>query len=312
MRDEAVSTVVGAIVILGILGTAIVYVNAYQVPRQGASLEVSLGEDAERALLQLAQTLVDAGSPTVVDVPLRAQAGSPPLLSGAVLSPARVPGALSLDVDAPVVRLSVLVDAPPGGVPSNDPMRRPEGALMRVYLLGNATRGTPGGSLGAEVGGGYVESTRYSVELGTVLARRDGGSALVAPPAMSLQATGAGSAATTSFSWTVPLLGGSDATVGGGSTGQIGLTPGPRAMLGGGTRVHNLTLEVNTTSVSAWRQALEDLSGGLGDVNVTLSGPPDNGTVAMDVLRPPGATGRAVELRLYAVRHEVALAERAG
>lgn len=310
--DAAVSSIVGAIVVLGILGTALLYVNAVYVPRQGAAMEVATNERAEASLLSLATSLsASASAPLVHDVPLRGERATPPLLAGVVLSPARAEGSLSLD-SGPSMRIWVLVDTPVGGVPANDPMREAQGDLMRVYLLGNATRGQAVGALVASTGGAYLDASRERLEAGALISDGASGSALVAPPSLVVARGGTPGAATTTVSWVLPLLGGSSTEVSGGDAAQVALTPGPTSALGGGTRVHNLTIEVNTTTLAAWQRAFTGVVGSNGYVNVTSSGPVDNGTVQLDIAPPPGTAAgvRAVELRMWAVRHEVSLADR--
>lgn len=306
MRDDAVSNVIGAILVMGILGTSIVYVNAVHVPRQGAALEVAAGERAESSLLLLAADLTRVPPQEGYrDVPLRAERPVPPLLSGVILTPAQAAGSVALE-RGPNVTLSVLVDAPAGGVPTNDPMRVAEGGRMRVYLLGNATSGMPVGSLAARVGGAYVAPTEVRTEGGLVLSKQPASSLLVSPLAFTV-ARGANTSATL----TLPLLAGAGGEVTGVSAAQVGLGPGVSSTLGGGL-VHNATLRVDTSSVAAWREALQRAVGASGVVNVTLAGAPDNGTVSLD-LQPPSGTAfgvKAVELRVTAVRYEVALVQR--
>src|SRR5581483_8278325 len=96
--DEAVSTVVGAILVLAALGLGIVYVNAYHVPSQGEALDVQAREAAQAGLASARGTLLadPSGGARSFEVPLRAPEPSPPLLSGVVLSPALGQGTLSL------------------------------------------------------------------------------------------------------------------------------------------------------------------------------------------------------------------------
>lgn len=314
-EDAAISTVLGAIILLGILGVALVVVNAYYVPRQGAGLEAGLAERAESAMVRMAVGVDSVSTSTlVVDAPLRAERATPPLLSGVVLTPARTQGSLALATTGPNVTLSVLVDAPAGGVPPGDPIRADGGAgKMRVYLLGNATAGHPVGHLDLVTGGAYTDASRLRLAAGALVARGNGTSSIVTPPAMSVHRT-TGPGATTQLDWTLPLLAGPDALVTGGSSGQVALTPGPSSQVGGGSLVHNVTLRIETSEVAAWRAALTSVAGSAGYVNHTLAGAADNGTVTLDVAPPAGtpATTRAVAISLVTVRYEVSLSERSG
>lgn len=307
--DEAVATVIGAIVLLAVLGTALVYVNAYHVPRQGAALESQGAERTEEALLRLATTLAASPkSPFVQDVPLQTPRGNPPLLSGIVLSPARATGTAALNATSPVVRISADLDAPPGGVPVGDPNREDiGGGRMRIHLLGNRTAGTQVGSLQANVGGAYTATTEYRLEAGMVLVDAGASSGAVSPPSLAVQR-----GTHTSVAWRIPLLAGTSGEIAGAGTVQVGLRPGPESELSGG-RAYRVHIEVNTTQLAAWRSALEDVVGSNGIVNATTTGP-DTGTLDVVLLPPPGTpdTVRAVEPRLGIVRYQVALGERNG
>lgn len=307
-RDEGVSTVVGAIIILAILGTSLLYVNAFYVPRQGASLEVGSAERTEAALMGFATALRSGSNgPSLHDIPLRPSAGQPPLLAGVVLSPVRASGFANVDTTSPLITISAVLDAPAEGVPANDPIREDLGAgKMRLYLLGNRTQGLAVGALVARVGGAYTSAAEFRVEGGLVLSNRSEASLPLAPAGIFIQQ---GSA--TTVSWRIPLLAGASQDVAGGSSAQVGLRPGPESMLGGG-RVYNMSVRIETANIGAWSRALSDALGSAAIVNQTRIGDIDNGTVDAIVLPPGGtpATTRAVEMRLWAIRYEVTLTQR--
>lgn len=311
--ERAVSSVVGAIVVLAVLGSALVYVNAYHVPQKGAALEVLAREEAETALQSLALDLSSpVDGPFATDLPLRGPAPEPPLLSGIVLTPVRASGRLAFEPEGTTLRLSHVTAAPAADVPAGDPVREAlPGGLMLVHDIGSATGGRALGALTLAAGAAYLESATYSLEGGAVLVRRDDGSALVAPPALQVGRGGTATVPTTTFSWRVPLLAGAAAEVGGGDLAQVSLAPGPEAAAGGGQLVHEIRIVVETDALTAWRSALEELVGSHGTVSATQTGP-DAGTVTATLLPPsgtPAGTPR-VELRLHAVRYEVGLAER--
>lgn len=306
--DRAAAGIIGAIIMLAVLSIALVYVNGVHVPRQGTALEAAAVEDATESLLALAADLAAAPSgPISQDVPLAPQRPLPPLLSGIVLSPARASGSLeSLDAGSNLT-VSVVRDAPTGGVPAADPTRVDlGGGKMRLYLLGNATAGVPLGMLRAQVGGAYLDPAVLRIEGGALFATREGSSASIAPPSLSIE-----SDALTRVSWRVPLLAGTS-TVGGGSLAQVSLSPGPEASAIV-TDVYNVTIRVDTDATTAWRDALSAVGGSAAFVNVTSVGAVDNGTVEATFVAPAGtpATTPGVEVRLWVVRHEVSLAERA-
>lgn len=313
--DEAVSTVVGALVVLAVLGVSLVYVNAFHVPEQGAAMEVAARDDAEAELRGLAADLSSpASGPLLADVPLRGEPADPPLLGGIVLSPVRAAGRLAFEPAQANLTLSHVTVAPAEGVPAGDPMRAAlPGGLVRVWSLGNATQGVSLGALRLDAGAAYLEPATYSLEGGAVVVKRAGGSALAAPPSLRVSAGGTPGFPTTVVSWRVPLLAGAPAEVSGGERAQVGLSPGPAASSGGGQLVQNVTILVQTDALAAWRAALEDLVGGRGTVTSVATGP-DRGTVTATILPPPGTpVGRAaVELDLHAVRYAVQVAERGG
>lgn len=308
--DAGVATVIGAVMILAILGIALVYVNAYHVPRQGRALEVAAAERAELSFTTLAATLsASDGAPLAHDVPLRAGRPTPPLLAGIVLTPVRAEGTLSLE-RGPNITLSATVPAPAEGVPVADPMRENlSNGRMRVYLLGNATAGHPVGSLRAATGGAYDSGMAHRLEAGAVLSERQGTSESVAPPGLSIE-RGAGRHA---VAWRLPLLSGSRAEVSGAGAAQAVFVPGPQASLGGGTAVFDVRVRIETDAVTAWQAAMESVIGAKGIVNVTRT-TGDAGVVEAVILPPAGtaASTRAVELSLWTVRYQVSLADRAG
>lgn len=305
--DEAMSSVVGAIIVLAILGGSLLYVNAFYVPRQGATMEVQGAERAEAALLEIVSSLQAASAgPSVHEVPLQAPRSAPPLLSGVILTPVRPSGTLALDASATRLRVSAILDLPEEGVSAGDPIREAVGASqMRLYFLGNKTSGSEVGALSATMGGAYTEAPEYRVESGLLLANRSASS--VALGRLGLFVT---QDDVTSLAWRVPLLAGGEQSVAGGAA-QLGLRPGPESRLGG-SRVHSATILVETENLGAWRDALEEAIGDAGTVTATPIGAPDNGTVEATILPPasvPAGTA-GVELRLWAVRYETTLAAR--
>lgn len=299
-NDEAIAEVIGAIVVLAVLGIALVYVNAYHVPKQGEGIEIVAAERSESALLDLAAALsAPSDGPLTVDLPLRAARSQPPLLSGVVLSPARSDGSASLDAATTKLTLSVIMNAPATGVPANDPSRVAAGAgKMRVYLLGSATSGQDLGTLRVATGGAYLPQSIRVVEGGAVLADTTDGSASVSPPSLTVASAGT----RTAVSWRIPLLAGPLSEISG-STAQVALVPGPEAQIGGGGDVDELRLRFETPRVAAWQTALVPLVGSLGSVTTSVvSG--DSGVVEVVV---PNA-----KVDLFLVRYEVSLAERAG
>lgn len=314
-RDDAVSSVVGALLVLAVLGLAIMYVNGVHVPQQGTALEVDARESAEAALASLGARLSDAKrAPLTADVPLKAERPLPPLLAGVILSPARAEGKLAFEPGATALTISHVTDAPPGGVPVGDPMRQDlGGGRMRVYDVGNASAGLPLGSLRLTVGGSYLDPATYLFEGGAVMLDRGEGSAVVTTPGLHASASGTAAQPTTRLSWRVPVLTGHSGEVVGARAAQLSLQPGPEAQSGGGQRVHNVTLTVATDAASAWKAALEDVLRGRGVVSVALSGP-DSGVVTALVTPPaqaqPGVP--SVEMDLSLVRYGVDFTARSG
>lgn len=300
MNDSGVAAVIGAIVVLAVLGIALVYVNAYHVPKQGEAMEVATSEATERALLDLASALAAAPEgPIAHDVPVRAQRERGPLLSGVVLEPARAEGRLALDPVGSNLTVSVVVNAPAGGIPANDPTRAPvAGGKMRVYLAGNATRGLPLGALRATTGGAYLAPSEGIVEAGAVFGDAPRGSTLAAPPPMALARPDLRAEVT----WRVPILAGADAEVSGTGAVQAVLTPGPEAALGSGAEVDEVRILVETPRLAGWREAFTRTVGNLG--TITTNGANDAGTV--EVVIPQA------KLSLFLVRYDVSLGERAG
>lgn len=313
-RDEqAMSTVIGAIVILAILGLAVVSVNASYVPRQGEALELAARENAEASLLALSTRLGEAGGPLTAEFALRPAPGTPPLLSGVILSPARAAGTLSMDPAGPRITISHVSTAPSGGVPPNDPMREVAGpGLMRVYDLGNATSGHSTGALGLTSGGAYLEPASYSLEAGALLLKREASSqASTGGPA--LRGAGTATAPTTLVSWRIPILTGSESEVSGVGHAGAKLTPGPVASIGGGQLVHEVRIVVETDSFAAWTTLLQEAVGARGTVYANATGQ-DAGTVTAVVGPPPGAAAGepSVELDLSAIRYATSLTGRSG
>lgn len=308
LRDDGVTAVIGAIVVLALAGTAILYVNAFYVPRQGAAIETESLEDTQAALLALASTLSQGtAAPLVHDVPLRANAGDPPLLTGIVLSPARAEGALSLNLTSPRVSVSVVLDAPSSGIPAADPTRTDLGdARMRHYLLGNATAGLALGSLETSVGGTYAARAEYRLEAGALLSTREGRSIAIAPPALDVDRVGAG----TTVSWRIPILGGAAERADGAGVAQILLRPGPESA-SGAAYAYNMTIRVETSNLAAWTAALQQAIGAHGFVNATQVDVADNGTVEALIVAPAGSPvdAKLVEARLFAVRFETDVAQ---
>ena len=315
MDERAVSSVVGALILFVILGVSLVYVNAFHVPRQGAAMEVAARDGMEARLQALAGDLAEPhATPLLAELPLRGDAGDPPLLGGVVLSPARPVGRLAFEPMRANLTLSHVTVAPASGVAAGDPIRQalPDG-LMRVWSVGNATGGHPMGSLQLDPGAAYLDRATYALEGGAVVAKRAEGSALVAPPALHVGLGGTPASPTTRLTWRIPLLAGPAAEASGADRAQVTLVPGPGSASGGGQLVHSVTLSVQTDALAAWRAALEDLVGGRGVVTFAATGL-DRGTVTATILPPAGtpAGKAAVELDLHAVRYAVEMAERNG
>lgn len=311
MDDAGISTIVGALVLLAVLGIAIVSINAFHVPRQGAALELQARQGAESALHGLAAEMSLGGdAPFSADLPLRAPPAAPPLLAGLIVSPASVSGSVGFDPDATSVRVSHVLDAPAGGVPANDPMRESAGAgLVRIYALGNASAGFPVGSLSLDVGGGYLPPATYRLEVGALLLDRASSEDVVALPGLVAAADGNATHPATSISWRLPVLRGAAGEASGGSVAQVILTPGPVASAGGGQRVHEARIEVDTDLPDAWAAALEGALGARGSVSV-VDTTPGRGLVTATVAAPAGAPAgvASVMLDLSLVSYDVALA----
>lgn len=307
--DVAGASIIGAIIVLAIIATSIVYVNTVHVPRQGVAMEVAASQKAAAALVGIAGKLGD-GAYVLADVPLRGERATPPLLSGVILSPARMDGTLGFLPNSSNLTVSVVIDAPAGGVPANDPVRQDlGGGKMRLYLVGNSTGALPMGALRAYVGGAYTSQAQDWVEGGAVVARRSNMSTALAAPALSITRD-----STTIARWHLPLLAGTPSEVSGSQVGQVSLTPGPTATIGGGATAYNASIVINTTMVTGWTAAMQDVVGPNGFVNTTRVGADDNGTVDVVILAPAGTapTTKAVEFVLKLTRFEVALAERHG
>jgi hypothetical protein len=309
-QDEAAaSTVVGAIIVLAILGSSLVYVNAFYVPRQGATMEIDARADALAALNALAADTTSARAPFERAIPLAAPAGAPPLLSGLVLSPARAPGSLQLNATRTTLTISHVTDAPPGGVPAGDPMRAAEAGKMRVYDLGNATAGQPLGVLAASLGGTYLEPAAYRLEAGAILAQRANASSLVAAPPWILATSPNGTR--TTLAATVPILVGSPVDDRGTGAVTLHVSPAPPVRVGAGQAVYNVTFQIHTDALAAWTAALGAALAGHGTITATPDpGIPDAGTVTMVILPPAGtpAGTRAVTLDVTLARETVDLA----
>lgn len=295
--DSGVAAVIGAIVVLAVIGIALVYVNAYYVPRQGAALELDAAEHAEGAFIELATMLAAApDGPLSQEVPLSIPRATPPLLSGVVLTPLRVGGTVALEPASSKLTLSVVVPAPASGVPAGDPARESASAgNMRVYLVGSKTAGQSLGALRATTGGAYASNSSVILEGGAVSLDTRAASATVSAPSLDVEAD--------KLSWRVPLLAGGAAEVTGATVGQVTLTPGPEAQLGGGSKVSEVRIKVETTRLAAWQAALDDVVGGRGTITATTTAP-DEGTLT--------ATLSDVKLELFLVRYQVALADRVG
>lgn len=306
--DVAGATIIGAIIVLAILATSIVYVNTIHVPRQGVTMEVTASQKAASAMVGIAGSLGDPQY-LLADVPLRGERATPPLLSGVILSPARMDGTLAFVPDSSTLAVSVVIDAPAAGVPAGDPVRVDEGSgKMRLYLVGSSTAGVSMGAVRATVGGAYTSPAVDEVEGGAVLARRGSTSAALAAPALSVT-----QGATTSARWQLPLLAGATSEVSGSPTGQVAFTPGPTSTVGGGATAYSARIRIETDAVAGWAAAMRDVVGTYGTVTATADAN-DVGSVVVEILPPTGtpATDTAVELVLSITRYEVALSERQG
>lgn len=309
IQDDGVSSVIGAILVMAILGTSIVYVNSYRVPKEGATMETTAATAAELALTDLAAGVASSDDAVQRVIPLAPDPAAPPLLSGLILTPARAPGSIALNATATTITISHLTDAPAGGVPAGDPMRAAENGRMRVYTIGNATAGMAPGALVASVGGAYGSRTLLRLEAGALLSNSSGRSALVALPPIRVAASANGSS--TSFHARVPIFAGSAVSQGGAQAASVRLTPGPEARAGGGSLVYNVTISVRTDALAAWTSALSQIVGARGTVASVLdAGASDTGTVTALVLPPIGtpAGTKAVELDVAVLRYTVDLA----
>lgn len=311
--DRALSTIVGAVIVLAVIGLAIMMVNTMHVPRQGASLEMAAREDAAQSLVGLSARLsTPAAGDLAWDVPLRAPPAPPALLAGVILSPARAEGTLAFNASATRITISHVVDAPPGGVPANDSMRTAEpGNRMRVHLLGNATAGQPVGALSARVGGAYAPQITFTLSGGLVL-RQEPPHAPAPLEALGLRVarvdTPTGPLA--HVAWHVPLLAGTGGETSGAAAAVVALDAGPTTRIAGETRAHELTIRIATTAVDAWRMALTDAAAGLGTVTVTAGPTPSEGVVTLTVASPAGASGAAVRADLQATMYALTMGAR--
>ena len=285
--DAGAASVIGAIIVLAIIGIAAMYVNGVHVPRQGAALELAAREDAESALVGMAAAL--AAPPAGGfrwDVPLRTPAAPPSLLSGLILSPARMDGTLAVDGAGASITISHVVPAPASGVGANDDMRVDlANGEMRVFLVGNASAGQPLGGVDARVGGAYLDGATYRMEGGAVIAVREGGaSSLVEAPALRVLSDGAD----TRVRWHVPLLAGAASERSGDSSAVVAFDTGPTAALT--ARASELRIVVHAEgTLDAWRTAMEDAVGTLGMVAV------DENAQTVTVTIPAPAGGAVVE-----------------
>lgn len=309
--DEAVSAVIGAIVLLGIVGMALLYTNAYRVPEQGRSLEVALRESAETGLSGLTSRLDGVSTATqTADLPLKIARASP-LLAGIVLSPARADGRSALEPSGTNLSLSIVTDAAAGGVPANDPMRVDLGnGKVLVYVLGNATSGVALGRLNHTVGGAYLAPDTLAMEGGALLSLRSGGaSVLLESPSLSVLRQGNA----TRVAWRIPLLAGSPTQVVGGASARWAFAPGPVAESGGGDLAYGTTLTIRTDALAAWSAGLTSLVGAQGNVTTALRAG-DAGTVTAIVLPPAGtpAATKAVQIAYGSVRYDASVATRSG
>lgn len=313
-QDNAASTVIGAIVVLAIIGIAIVYVNAFHVPQQGVGNEIIAREQAERSLARLASDLdVAQTSAITADLPLEAPAAPPPLMSGLILTPARAPGRIAFEPSQTNITISTTIATPPGGVAPGDPTRVDLGAdRARIYQLGNATAGAPAGALQVSVGGAYLDAATYSLSAGGVFLDRPAGSSLVASPALRVAAGNVAGLPTTMLSWRVPILAGVAGEAFGATAAQAGFLPGLVASSGGGERVFNVTIVIQTNTLLAWKTALEQAVGSKGVVTTIPGSDPDSGVVTATILPPPGtpASTPAVQLFLESVRYDVEVTAR--
>jgi len=255
--DHAASAVIGAIIILAVLGTAIVTINAVHVPRQGEAAEASHQQDVQRALAELvdAQAVAGADATSRVHVPLRPVAIGPRLVAGIILDPVRAGGSLDFTPDDTSVRLALILDVPPAGVPAGDPSREDVGnGTMRVWLVGNRDGGEPIGTLTAIVGGAYLTPQHYVVEGGALLS--GSGAVIVAPPIRVRQQSD-GASAWTSVSIRLPILEGGGAQLGGAEAASISLVNGGLANAGGSSaRARAIIFEVEGPRADAWHDAL--------------------------------------------------------
>lgn len=311
--DAAVSAVIGGIVMLAILSGALLYVNGYRVPEQGTALEVAARENAQDELAGLAARMGAAPAPILTTLSLRPERAAPPVLGGVVLTPVRAEGTLAFNASGASIQISHLTSAPAAGVAANDPIRVARAGapgLMDVYVVGNRTSGRDVGALELAVGGAYLDSARYVVSGGAVIAKREDRSALLSPPGLQVWSSGTGATATTHVAWRLPVLSGASSETSGVESAQVALTPGPLGAAGEGAPVHETTIIVRTDALEAWRVALEDTLGALGTVTTLQDAPGvDRGTVTAVIAAPPGAPAgvAAVRTDYSSVLYEVAV-----
>lgn len=296
-QDGGAAAVVGAVVVLAVLGSAILYINAIHVPRQGTALEAQGAERTEAALLRLASVLSrPAEGAFTHEVPLRAPPAPPPLLDGIVLSPPRGDGSLALAPEGSRIQVSVVLDAPAGGVPPGDATRVDlGGGRMRHYLLGNATAGVPLGALSVATGGIHAEPVVHRLEGGALLAQRDTRSLAIAPPALEVERR----AGETAVSWRIPLVAGSASETTGGDSAQVSFQPGPEARTV--ARAYAMEVRIETAQLAGWTAALQRATGTAAVVATGGTGT-DAGTVVATLAGPDGGAARGLQVDLRVVR----------
>lgn len=313
-RDsDAAAAIVGSLIVLAILGLAIVYVNTAYVPRQGERLEAQASAEAELALRALASGMAGEPAPLRQELPLRPERAAPPLLAGIILSPLRADGTFTFDPALTNVTVSLVTDAPAGGVSPGDGSRvaMPNGT-MRVYLLGNATRGAPVGSAGLALARGYLAESEMRLEAGAVVARHGAGSTLVSPPTLHVARVDSAQPLTR-ITWRIPILAGAETELGGSGGIDASLVPGPVASAGGLAGARSVSIAIESHSLAAWREALEKAVGPQGSVTTNATGP-DRGTVTATIASPAGTPAgmNGVEVALSLVRYDATFSARGG
>lgn len=308
-RDDAASGMIGAIILLAILTTALMYTNAVYVPAQAEALAIEGRQDIEAGLADLAARAA-AGDTTLGDLPLTSPSATPRLLRGIVLDPPSLRAEALLREDT-TLRVSALIAQPTGGVPTADAIRVAEDGRMRLYLVGNATEALPLAAISVEVTGGPGARPRYDLVGGAVILDHGASSEMLTAPALDATATTANSDARTRWSWTLPVIDiDEDAASAAGDTARARLQAAAHARTSGSDAVA-LTIEMTTPALDAWESHWRSVVGDRGTVVATPTSA-DTGSLVVTILAPPsaGAGAAVVDYDLWLQRFDASLASR--